>query len=292
MCKSQAPEATSTLSRGKSQAPEVTSTQSRGKFQAPEVTTISDQSRGKSQPPEVINNPAQPLVISLPPEILNDSIQPRRDKRRANGSESCNSSGTCSVCFKVFHLLKEKGSVYPHGRGGKRFTGSHQPPLLQSVSSQPISSSFNSTTSCGNNDTSFSTGVPRLLPQQLQVPVEVHATFQNIPRISLQHPILSSQTIKHIPKAARLECAKTLANILKKISSNPFNITDWSLLLNYGKEVLIAPPRAGKRVSLPSIIKKRNACYLNNNGEMSQNNKVTKDRPKREKTDLISSIVW
>ena len=116
------------------------------------------------------------------------------------------------------------------------------------------------------------------------------AHAQITPHVSLQHPNLSSQTIKHIPKAARLECARALANVLNKIVDNPLSVSEWSHLLYYGKEVLIAPPRAGRRVNLPNMIKKRNACYISRR-EVTQSDATTKYKPSRTNDDFFSSII-
>src|SRR5207244_31322 len=72
--------------------------------------------------------------------------------------------------------------------------------------------------------------------------------------------------------------------------ANPLDIAEWSSLLKYGQEILIAPPRAGKRVSLPNIIKKRITSYINRT-VMPQSVPTGKARPYRKDMDSLSSII-
>ena len=159
-------------------------------------------------------------------------------------------SGTCSVCFSVHQLSKEGGTVRLHGKVPNRCPGSHQPPLLESVLAHPVLESHEPTHPT----------VPSARPPQSNLAPSPALHIHPIP---MQHPILPTHTIKHIPKAARPECARALANTLNEIATCPHNLNDWMHFLNYGREVLITPPRAGKRVSLPNVIKKRTECYLN-----------------------------
>jgi Reverse transcriptase (RNA-dependent DNA polymerase) len=48
-----------------------------------------------------------------------------------------------------------------------------------------------------------------------------------------------------------------LSKLLDKITANPNEISSWSALLNFGKHILLQPPRTGKRHNLASVIRKR-----------------------------------
>ena len=128
------------------------------------------------------------------------------------------------------------------------------------------------------------------MSQLLLTPTHDHSQGQFPVPISLQHPCLESPTIKHIPKAARPECARALANVMNNISSNSLNVVKWSILLNYGKEVLVVPPRAGKKVNLPNIIKSRNTNYINR-AELVQSAPDRNARTTRKDFNSLSSDI-
>jgi hypothetical protein len=81
------------------------------------------------------------------------------------------------------------------------------------------------------------------------------STSHTLPRFN--HPWLNAPTIKHIPKSARPACGNLLSKTLNKITANPDEISSWSALLNFGKQILLQPARTGKRHNLASIVKKR-----------------------------------
>ena len=158
-----------------------------------------------------------------------------------------------------------------------RCPGSYKPPLLEPTPSAAANNNIESTE-------------PDLRAPKLPHSNHFPSPDLNIHPESIQHPALPSNTIKHIPKAARPECARSLAIIPNKITTSPSNLDDWLHLLNFGKVVLIAPPRAGKRISLPNIIKKRTICYSNST-DVPHSFKDTRTRSIRKNFDSLSSII-
>ena len=73
----------------------------------------------------------------------------------------------------------------------------------------------------------------------------------------IEHPNLSGNIIKHIPRSARPHCAIQLTAVIKKIIAQPNDPAVWSRLLNYGKQLLLAPPISGRKHNITNVLRKR-----------------------------------
>ena len=71
------------------------------------------------------------------------------------------------------------------------------------------------------------------------------------------HPWLTAPIIKHIPKSVRPLCRNYLTDLLRKLCAAPNDLSLWSLLLNFGCNILSKPSRSEKRHTLVLIIRKR-----------------------------------
>ncbi len=74
---------------------------------------------------------------------------------------------------------------------------------------------------------------------------------------SVSHPTYTGPIIKHIPRSARQHIAAELSTVLSHICSKPDDVSNWSTLLEFGSVMLRAPPRAGRRHNLASVLNKR-----------------------------------
>ena len=156
------------------------------------------------------------------------------------------SSGECSVCHAVRQLHNSNGTVHRHGPRNNPCPGSDKPPLAVRPYASPTASQQSSTPSAASS-------------QQTHVSVPTSSTPGVNPAIAggFSHPQLARRCIKHIPKSARPACAQRYAELLRRCTSNPYNLHEWEELLNFGRDVLAQPTRGGKRHNLGSIIKKR-----------------------------------
>src|SRR5260221_525913 len=126
------------------------------------------------------------------------------------------------------------GTIHLHGPRKKPCTGSNQPPVGNS-NSQPVRGGANVQQSTTDNPDHISSSAPPT--------IGASATPQQGPT----HPSLSQGLVKHVPKAARPICCSLLAERLRKITADTDDTSCWADLLDFGQQILINPPRAGKR---------------------------------------------
>jgi hypothetical protein len=161
-------------------------------------------------------------------------------------------SGICSVCFATRQLHFKDGTIHQHGPRNKRCPGSDLPPI-GSVPSIGHSS----------QDKPNSQNSPALVTQPLASITTLASTTaasdSSSPTIqpSTCHPTYTGPVIKHIPRSARQHIAAELSSVLHHINSNPDDVSNWSTLLEFGSTMLRAPPRAGRRHNLASLLNKR-----------------------------------
>jgi len=85
----------------------------------------------------------------------------------ALSAEANKKSGTCSVCFATRQLHLKDGTVHKHGHRGNPCSGSHQPPLSDSVHSNPVTRLSNTATSI--SDYTVALGLATLHPDVSKV---------------------------------------------------------------------------------------------------------------------------
>ena len=121
------------------------------------------------------------------------------------------------------------------------------------------------------------------------IPGLTNANITNINSL-IHHPSLTQPIIKHIPRSARAPCAKALAAILTKITCDTTDLENWNELLNFGCRNLTVPVKAGKKVSVASLIRKRLSENQNRNRPKENVEAVSGSR-RRNKKSTISSVV-
>jgi len=72
----------------------------------------------------------------------------------------------------------------------------------------------------------------------------------------LCHPVTSSHALKHIPRAARIQCAALLNRVLEDIVKDPSDLSHWRRLLDFGS-LLSKPKRGGAESNITNVIIKR-----------------------------------
>jgi len=160
-------------------------------------------------------------------------------------------SGECSVCHAVRQLHLKDGTIHQHGPRHNRCPGSGKTPAISHAPTQQHSSPATATVSPPSSPVALSQSQPLFTQtQQQQVTQQPHQPI-------VDHPNLSGNIIKHIPRSARPHCATQLTAVIKKIAAQPDDTTAWSRLLNYGKQLLLVPPRAGRKHNVANILKKR-----------------------------------
>lgn len=163
-------------------------------------------------------------------------------------------SGECSVCHAVRQLHNKDGTVHQHGPRHNRCQGSGKPPAItimptiQHSVSTPVSTDSPASV---DSPTQSSVGSP-----------DVSSLNENASELEIDHPHTQGNVIKHIPRSARPHCALQLTAVINKVNADYKNVSAWSRLLQFGKSMLLAPPRAGRRHSLANILKKRSPDNL------------------------------
>ena len=148
-------------------------------------------------------------------------------------------SGVCPVCKATRQLHLKDGTLHQHGPRTNRCPGTGQKPLT--IVCDPI------------------------IPAASIPPVPSHACSQihlvtpitHIVNSSISHPPYWLRSIKHIPKAARFTCARTLTSLLSAVVAHPESAANWQAILDFGFDILRCPVRGGKRHNLSSTILKR-----------------------------------
>ena len=170
-------------------------------------------------------------------------------------------SGTCSVCLAQRQLHGVDGRVHRHGPRDNPCPGSNKLPLQNpghTAASQPAPSG----TATGSRNSNPITGQGSVVQSSASLSASASSVItQQSP--SFQHPCLQCPTIKHIPKSARPTCASALEAAFRKIENDPWVVSSWSDLLNFGSAVLQVPARTGKGHNLSSLIRKRVASLGN-----------------------------
>ena len=94
--------------------------------------------------------------------------------------------------------------------------------------------------------------------QSLFTQTQQQLTTQHLHQCTtVDHPDLPGNIIKHIPRSARLHCAVQLTKAIKIVIAHPDDPAAWSSLLDYGKLLLLAPPRSGRKHNVANVLKKR-----------------------------------
>ena len=98
------------------------------------------------------------------------------------------------------------------------------------------------------------------------------ANISNVvgPQPAVSHPAYTGPIIKHIPRSARQHIAAELSSVLSLICSKPDDVSNWSTLLEFGSVILRAPPRAGRRHNLASVLNKRSILSTQSSSFPSQ----------------------
>jgi hypothetical protein len=110
--------------------------------------------------------------------------------------------------------------------------------------------------------------------------------------IAQQHPLWSPQDIpliKHIPKSARPACAAHLSKLLRQVTAQPGNSSNWVAVLNWGASILPIPKRGGKRHNVNSVIKKRIDTFLPTGIDL--NNCIARRRRNTSSATLLAQAV-
>jgi hypothetical protein len=141
-------------------------------------------------------------------------------------------SGVCPVCKATRQLSLKNGTLHQHCPRANRCPGTGLKPLT--VVCDPIA------------------------PAASIPPVPSHAWSQ-IPLVTPNAHIVNlwQRSIKHIPKAARFTCARTLTSLLSAVVAQPKSAANWQAILDFGFVILQCPVRGGKRHNLSSKILKR-----------------------------------
>lgn len=150
-------------------------------------------------------------------------------------------SGVCPVCKATRQLHLKDGTLHQHGPRTNRCPGTGQKPL--SFLCDPITPA------------AFSPTVPSQACSQF--PVATPIDYRTAVNSSVSHPPYWQRSIKHIPKAARFTCARTLTSVLSTVVAHPESAANWQAILDFGFDILRCPVRGGKRHNLSSTILKR-----------------------------------
>ena len=146
--------------------------------------------------------------------------------------------GTCRVCFATRQLHMKDGTVHKHGPRNKPCSGSHQPPLSDSVQIRQ-STSATATAAAGSASPEDTTRAPQLSP--------VSASSAT----AIGHPLCNnSSLLKRIPKGARPAAANLLLKLIRDVLQHPLLTSSWSKLLGFSSACLAKPSRGGKSRNL------------------------------------------
>ena len=137
------------------------------------------------------------------------------------------------------------GTVHKHGPRNKPCSGSHQPPLSDSVQIRQ-STSATATAAAGSASPEDTTRAPQLSP--------VSASSAT----AIGHPLCNnSSLLKRIPKGARPAAANLLLKLNRDVLQHPLLTSSWSKLLGFSSACLAKPSRGGKSRNLTTQIVKQ-----------------------------------
>jgi hypothetical protein len=178
-------------------------------------------------------------------------------------AEANKKSETCNVCFPIRQLHMRDGTVHKHGSRDNPCSGSHQPPLSDSVHSHPATRSFKTNTSVTNH-TAAPAGLATSPPDICTVAgttttlssttasVDMVTANTNQPinhsinqSITVKHPCRSRPVLKRNPKGARPGAAILLQK-LKYVLLHSSSSSSWWKLLGFSSASLSRPNRGGK----------------------------------------------
>jgi len=128
-------------------------------------------------------------------------------------------------------------TVHNHGPRGKLCSGSHQPPLPETIHLQP---STHTTAAPASVAPDQGSSPARQLPC---VPVSI-ATVLCHPRCH------NSGILKRIPKGARPTATNLLSKLIRDVLQHPLSTSSWSKLLGFPSACLAKPLRGGKSRNL------------------------------------------
>ena len=130
--------------------------------------------------------------------------------------------GVCRVCFATRQLHMKDGTVHNHGPRSKLCSGSHQPPLPDSIQqrrSAPV---------LVDAMDAVSTAQEAATPTR-QLP-SVPASIVSV----VSHPCCNNGDIlKRIPKGARSAAANLLSKLIRDVLQHPLSTSSWSKLLGF-----------------------------------------------------------
>jgi hypothetical protein len=164
-------------------------------------------------------------------------------------------TGSCSVCLKSGLRLTSKGLVYNHGhRSDQPCAGIGKPP-------------YGSTASVGQSIRDSQPQAPVLAPpSRLLQPLQLGAhPTQGSASSKSAHPRPNGPTIKWIPRAARLKCAKLLSSLIRAVLQKPDDVDVWLKLFQFAPAVLSKPARGGQK-NLTNVITRRIVCFPSTKG--------------------------
>lgn len=167
--------------------------------------------------------------------------------------EANKKSGTCRVCFATRQLHMKDGTVHNHGPRSKLCSGSHQPPLSDSVQlrqSTPATVVTMVTTAATSAAPEVATPTRQLPSVPGAVPVLIDTVVSH-PRCN------NSDILKRIPKGARSAAANLLLKLIRDVLQHPLSTTSWSKLLGFSSACLAKPRRGGKSRNLTTQIVKQ-----------------------------------
>ena len=188
----------------------------------------------------------------------------------AEANKKC---GTCSVCLAIRQLHIKDGTVHKHGPRDNPCSGSHQPPLSNSVHLHPASQS-SETTSVSNHtaaqglastspaDVSTVVGTSSTIASVNMVTINTdsQSTIQSIP---VKHHGISRPVLKRIPKGARPVAAKLLQKLIQDVLLHSSSSSSWSKLLGFPSACLSKPNRGGKSRNLTTLFTNQIIQYDN-----------------------------
>lgn len=150
--------------------------------------------------------------------------------------------GSCRVCFATRQLHMKDGTVHNHGPRSNPCSGSHQPPLPDSVQLRQVTSVTAASASADPEDT-----IPAR--QLSSTPLSI-ATAVLHPRCN------NSLILKRIPKGARPSTANLLLKLIRDVLQHPLSTASWSKLFGFPSACLTKPIRGGKSRNLTTQIVK------------------------------------
>jgi hypothetical protein len=150
------------------------------------------------------------------------------------------------VCFATRQLHIKDGTIHKHGPRDDPCSGSHQPPLPDSVRPANIRSDLQSTSS---------DSPPASTTNVASVTVTTSTSHEASPAAdSIQHPVRSGPILQRIPKNARVHVGNLALKLINDVIQHPSSATCWSRLLGFPSACLAKPSRGGKSRNLTTAI--------------------------------------